>query len=109
MKTATQKMLAVPALVSVFFLAAASTSLGQEADAGAKARQRTFVGCLGGAQEFVNGGTHTAAVATAAALAILPFSTFAAGASGGAGDQDLYVVTLSGEGDNNAAGGGFNV
>jgi len=109
MKTATNKLLAVPALVGVFSLAAATTALGQEADAGASASQRTFTGCVGGAQEFVNGGTQNAPSFRGAGAGILPFSTFSAGASGGAGDQDLYVVTLSGEADNSAAGGFFTV
>ena len=109
MRTANRRMLAVPALVGAFSLAAATTALGQEADAGAEASQRIFVQCIGGPQEFVNGGTQNAAFASAAALAILPFSTFSVGASGPAGDADLYVVTLSGEADNTAAGGGFTV
>ena len=107
-RTATQRLLIVPALVGAFSLAAATTALGQEEDAGASASKRTFVDCFGGAQEFVNGGTQNAPSATAAARAILPFSTFGAGASGPAGDTDLYVVTLSGEADN-TAGGGFIV
>ena len=110
MKTATKKLLAVPALVGVFSLAAATTALGQEADAGAKATPQTFTGCFGGAQEFVNGGTQNAPSFRGAGAGILPFSTFSAGASGRlAGDTDLYVVTLSGEADNSAAGGGFTV
>ena len=111
MKTAVQRLLAIPALVGAFSLAAGTAALGQEAeaDAGASASQRTFVSCIGGPQEFVNGGTQNAPSATAAALATLPFSTFSAGASGGLGDSDLYVVTLSGEGDNSAVGGGFDV
>lgn len=95
--------------VSALCITAATTALGAEADGGATASPATFTGCFGGAQEFVNGGTQNAPVATAAAAAILPFSTFSAGASGAAGDTDLYVVTLSGEADNNAAGGGFTV
>src|SRR6187431_864276 len=100
----TRRLLVLPALVGVFSLAAASTSLGQEADAGKSASQKTFTGCVGGAQEFVNGGTQNAPAITAAATAILPFSTFSAGRSGPAGDTDLYVVTLSGEADNTDPG-----
>ena len=109
MKRTAQRLLTVPALVGAFSLVAAATASGQEADAGTSASQRAFVGCSGGAQEFVNGGTQNAPVAFAGAGAILPFSTFQAGASGAAGDSDLYVVTLSGQGDNSAAGGGFFV
>lgn len=105
----TQRLLALSALVGACSLAAVTTALGAEADGGAAASPATFTGCFGGAQEFVNGGTQNAPVFNAAAAAILPFSTFAAGASGGAGDADLYVVTLSGEADNGAAGGGFTV
>jgi hypothetical protein len=94
--------------ISALSLAAATTAWGQE-NGGASASAETFVGCFGGIQEFVNGGTQNAPVASAAAAAILPFSTFAAGAAGPAGDADLYVVTLSGEADNTAAGGGFTV
>jgi len=113
MKRTGTLILAVPALVGAFSLIAASTSFGQEADAGAadagaEASARTFTGCFGGAQEFVNGGTQNVP-ASNAGVAVLPFSTFSAGASGPAGDQDLYVVTLSGEADNSAAGGGFTV
>jgi hypothetical protein len=92
-------------LVGAFSLAAVPAALGQEE--GGRASNRTFVGCFGANQEFINGGTQNAPVTTTAALALLPFSTFAAGASGGAGDADLYVVTLAGEGDNTA--GGFTV
>ena len=105
----TQRLLTLPTLVGVFSLAAATTAWGLEADAGAKASPQTFTGCVGLAQEFVNGGTQNAPVSSNAALAILPFSTFSAGASGAVGDADLYVVTLSGEADNTAAGGGFTV
>jgi hypothetical protein len=98
-RTAVQRLLTVSAMVGAFSLAAATTALGQDA--------RTFTSCFGAAQEFVNGGTQNAAVASGAALAVLPFSTFSAGASGAAGDTDLYVVTLSGQADNTA--GGFTV
>lgn len=93
---------------SAFSVAAATTALGAEADGGLKASPQTFAGCFGGIQEFVNGGTQNAGVATAG-IGILPFSTFSAGASGPSGDQDLYVVTLSGEADNTLSGGGFTV
>ncbi len=106
-RTAIQRLLTVPALVGAFSLAAATTALGQEEDAGRRASAETFVGCFGGAQEFVNGGTQNAPVSSGAALAILPFSTFSGGASGAAGDADLYVVRLSGEADNTV--GGFTV
>jgi hypothetical protein len=109
MKRTAIKLLTVPALVGAFSLAAATTALGQEENKGESASARFFVACFGGAQEFVNGGTQNAPSATAAAGVILPFSTFGAGASGVAGDTDLYVVTLSGEADNTAAGGGFTV
>lgn len=105
-RTAIQILLTVPALVGAFSLAAATTALGQE-DGGRSASARTFVSCSGGAQEFVNGGTQNAPSSTAAAVAVLPFSTFSAGPSGVSGDADLYVVTLSGEADNTA--GGFTV
>ena len=88
---------------------AAATAAGGEENGGASASAETFVSCVGGFQEFVNGGTQNAPVASAAAAAILPFSTYSAGAAGPAGDADLYVVTLSGEADNTAAGGGFTV
>jgi hypothetical protein len=106
-RTATQRVLTLPALVGAFSLALATNALGQAEQGGASASARTFIGCIGGAQEFVNGGTQNAPAVSAAALAILPFSTFSAGASGAGGDTDLYVVTLSGEADNTA--GGFTV
>ena len=93
--------------IGAFSLAAATAAFAQE-NGGASASAETFTGCVGGFQEFVNGGTQNAPSATAAA-AILPFSTFSAGPAGPAGDADLYVVTLSGEADNTAAGGGFTV
>lgn len=50
--------------------------------------------CVGGAQEFVNTITNNAVFANAGA-AIMPFTTLAGGAAGGAGDFDLFTVTLS--------------
>lgn len=97
------------AAAAALSIAAATTALAQEAESAASASQRTFVACFGGAQEFVNGGTQNAPSFNAGVGVILPFSTFAAGASGVGADTDLYVVTLSGEADNSAAGGGFTV
>jgi hypothetical protein len=99
-KTLARNLLAVAALAGLFSSTAAMAAEGDRAD-----RVPTF--CSGGAQEFINGGTQNAAAAVnvAAGLQIMPFTTFAGGASGAAGDSDLYVATLSGEASGN--GGGF--
>ena len=53
--------------------------------------------CPGGAQEAVNTLTNNAPVGNGAALAIMPFTTLGGGASGAAGDADVYTVTWSGQ------------
>ena len=59
---------------AAFSIIAATTASAQEADAGASASasQRAFVACSGGPQEFVNGGTQNAAIATGAVGVVLP-------------------------------------
>ena len=87
--------LSVLAMATVAGLYSATTAFA--ASDGKAGKVQTI--CTGGAQELVNGTTQNAAAAVnfAAGLQFMPFTTIAGGASGGAGDADLYVVTFSGE------------
>jgi hypothetical protein len=96
-KRAIQKLLRGSTLVGLFSLGTAPNAWAQ-----------TLALCNGGAQEALSGIVQIATASTAAvAFSTLPSSAIEAGASGGATDDDLYKVTLSGEGDNTA--GGFEV
>jgi hypothetical protein len=76
--------------------------------AAAEQNKRAVVGCTGGAQEAVVAITSDSPT-TSASTTFVPIAntTVSAGASGGIGDFDTYLVTFAGEANNQLAGSWF--
>jgi hypothetical protein len=92
---------------AIMLFASVSPGIAQDAEgAGGPDGPAAVVTCNGGAQEFVGTLTQNVPTSTASAVAVvIPDTTIACGASGAAGDLDLYTITFGGEAA--ATSGGF--
>jgi hypothetical protein len=87
-------LLAATALIAA---ALGGSAFAQDRSKDAK-DSKTLVICDGGVQEGILTNTENALFSTASAVAVaIPGTTIPGGASGAAGDSDLYTITLSGE------------